>query len=75
MILQLTKYFNVSTDYLLGRTDELGAALPAISKLPDEELELLRLYRALPPEFKRSLLNSARLWTGEPAEPANKKKA
>lgn len=69
------EYFNVSVDYLLGRTDELGAVLPVSQKLPDEELELLRLYRLLPPEFKQSLLNSAKLWAGEPASAADKKKA
>ena len=74
-IKKLADYFNVSTDYLLGRTDELGATLPIPNELPKEELELLRLYRELPPEFKHALLGSARLWAGEPAASAEKKKA
>ena len=75
MILRLTQFFDVSTDYLLRQTDELGAVLPGSKELPEEELELLRLYRNLPPEFKQSLLSSARLWAGEPAPSAEKKKA
>ena len=67
--------FNVSVDYLLGRTDDFGVALPVSQKLPDDELELLRLYRILPPEFRRSLLNSARLWADEPVSASDKKKA
>lgn len=66
--------FNVSVDYLLGRTDDFGVALPVSQKLPDDELELLRLYRILPPEFRRSLLNSARLWADEPVSASDKKR-
>lgn len=69
------EYFDVSVDYLLGRTDELGATLPISNELPKEELELLRLYRELPPEFKHALLSSAKLWAGEPAASTEKKKA
>lgn len=72
---RLISYFGCSIDYLLGRTDDLGAALPVSQKLPDEELELLRLYRSLPSEFRSSLLNSARLWAGEPVSASDKKKA
>lgn len=74
-LIAIAECLDVSTDYLLGRTDELGAALPVSQELPEEELELLRLYHALPPEFKQSLLNSARLWAGEPASATEKKKA
>lgn len=72
---RLIAYFGCSVDYLLGRTDELGASLPASQKLPDDEFELLRLYRILPPEFRRSLLDSAKLWAGEPTSATDKKKA
>ncbi len=49
-IIKLSIFFNVSADYLLGRTDELGGAL--ISNAPrldltDDEKELLKLYRAM----------------------------
>ena len=74
-ILKVADYFSVSVDYLLGRTDELGASLPVSQKLPDDEFELLRLYRILPPEFRRSLLDSAKLWAGEPTSATDKKKA
>lgn len=74
-LLALARALNVSVDYLLGRTDELGASLPVSQKLPDDEFELLRLYRILPPEFRRSLLDSAKLWAGEPTSATDKKKA
>ena len=41
---------NVSTDYLLGRTDELGGALVSNATrldLTDDEKDLLKIYRAM----------------------------
>ncbi len=49
-ILKLANFFNVSTDYLLGRTDELGgqtilpSAAPALSQ---DEQQLLALFRKM----------------------------
>lgn len=72
---KLLSFFNCPIDYLLGRTDEFGSASPVSQTLSDDELELLRLYKDLPAEFRRALLNSARLWAGVPADSSAKKKA
>lgn len=50
-ITALSDFFGVSADYLLGRTDDLGAVLPsqqpAMPILTDSEKELIALYRAM----------------------------
>lgn len=54
-ILAVSKYFEVSTDYLLGRADELGNATVQSSApaLPADERELLTLYRSMSNPQKR----------------------
>lgn len=48
-VIKLANFFNVSTDYLLGRTDELGGTvLPSPApELPQDEQQLLALYRKM----------------------------
>lgn len=75
-LIELANALNVSIDYLLGRTDDLGAVVisnHSVPHLTEDEAELLRLYGALPPKFKQSLLSSARLWAGVPDSSAKKK--
>ena len=46
-IIKLSRLFNVSTDYLLGRTDELGSVVmpsPTAPTLADDERKLLDYY-------------------------------
>lgn len=47
-LLAISNAFNVSTDYLLGRTDEFGAIIPnpspTVPALSDEERQLLELF-------------------------------
>lgn len=46
-LIKLSNFFNVSTDYLLGRTDELGAVVmpsPTAPALSDDERKLLSYY-------------------------------
>ena len=48
-IQKLCDVFGVSTDYLLGRTDDLGAPLPSATppQFSPEEQELLNLFRRM----------------------------
>jgi transcriptional regulator with XRE-family HTH domain len=48
-IITLSNYFNVSTDYLLGRTDDFGSVIlpassPTAPALADDQKQLLDLY-------------------------------
>lgn len=44
---KLAQYFDVSADYLLGLSDELGAPVSPAPALPLDESQLLGNYRAL----------------------------
>ena len=48
-ILRICDYFNISMDYLVGRTDELGAMItsPATKALSDREKRVLALFRKM----------------------------
>lgn len=67
-------FFNVSLDYLAGRTDELGAVVMPGSELTPEERELLELYRTLGVSRKEDLMIYLRALSGA-NRPAAKKKA
>ncbi len=67
--------FNVSVDYLLGRTDDLGATIPTAQDLSRDEREVLELYAALSPTRKEDLMIFLRALSGNPADSASKKKA
>ena len=47
-VVKLADYFEVSADYLLGRTDDLGAFVPPRSDLSQDEQQLLHCFRELP---------------------------
>ena len=47
VILELAKYFGVSTDYLLGNSDDLGNIVYSESFLKKKETELLTYFRKL----------------------------
>ena len=59
-IKKTAEFFNVSTDYLLGRSDELGGALlPAPTSTPNfnaDEDHLIKNFRAMRPDLKAYLL-------------------
>lgn len=57
-IIKLADFFEVTTDYLLGRSDELDnvtvqSSAPA---LPDDERELLRLFRQMNQKQKNRVI-------------------
>lgn len=55
-IIKLAEFFDCSTDYLLGRTDDLGTVISPESsvalKLTKDEYRLVTGYRVCPNEFK-----------------------
>lgn len=54
---KLAEYFDVSVDYLLGKTDKKNRPTEyGEPKSREEELEFLNLYRSLPPEGKEALM-------------------
>lgn len=62
VVSKLADFFGISTDYLLGRTDEFGyvtvQSSPAIPRLTESERYLLEWFRALPSEeARRSFLS------------------
>ena len=64
LIREVCRYLNISSDYLLGLSPQKHP-----SYLPDDEQELLELYRTLPSHAKRCAMNQmkqlvqlCRLW-------------
>lgn len=57
---KLAKYFQVSTDYLLGLSNLKNPSLPG-SFYPADEEELLQIYRSLVPEYQEVFTELAKL--------------
>lgn len=77
-IIQLANYFEVSTDYLLGRSDDFGnvtvtTASPSAVLTPDE-LELLELYKKLPRTRQKTVLDTIRFMSESPETAENPRK-
>lgn len=72
---RLIAYFGCSIDYLLGRTDDFGAAVPTEQNLTYDEKEVLELYAALSPSRKEDLMIYLRALSGTSAGSTSKKKA
>jgi len=58
MILKLSDYFNVSTDYLLGREKKKSPEMTSEDTRFEEEL--LSIYRSMPEEYRKLLYDSIR---------------
>ena len=59
-LIRLADFFQCSTDYLLGREDDLGNITIKTEKpapLPQDEQEFLTMYRALPSYLKDSIFS------------------
>lgn len=58
-LLQLSAFFNVSVDYLIGNSDDFGNIVinsPAAPVLTEEEKRLLTAFRKLVPNMKSFML-------------------
>ena len=56
-VIKLADYFAVLADYLLGRTDDLGAFVPPRSDLSRDEQQLLHCFRELPGSSQSLILS------------------
>ena len=72
-IIMLAKYFDVSSDYLLGLSDDLDAPLYS-PPLPADERELLELYRQLNYEGRQRLIARAEVMIEDAQQQPNKSK-
>lgn len=74
-IYNLANFFNVSTDYLLGRTDDFGSVIasPTAPALTKREETLLRYFRSLSSELQEAAIETTRVLAGVPADGLQKK--
>ena len=61
----LSKFFDVSADYLLGLEDDFGirTAAPMGDGLSSEERKLLSVYQSLSPDMRETLWSLLATWT------------
>lgn len=60
---KIAEYFNVTTDYLLGRTDDLGTPVPgSVPQYSTEEQKLIEDYRGLAQPLKDMLQSLIKTW-------------
>lgn len=75
-LVKLADFFEVSTDYLLGREDDFGnVSIPAPSMSSDSK-ELLKIFESLDPMHREQILEYARYFANRSAKAGkpNKKK-
>lgn len=68
-LIAYSKFFDVSTDYLLGLEDDFGTRTPApmsFTAPTSEEKKLLEIYHSLSPEMRNTLWSLLSTWTPEP---------
>ena len=66
-----SRIFEVSVDYIIGNSDDLGVISIANEKSPSlskDELELIEEYRTLAPYLQEMLKATIRTWKGVPQE-------
>lgn len=75
-IIKLADFFQVSIDYLLGRSDNLGAVSiqSGAPEITPEEKELVQLYRSLSPQFRKMAIDMLHLWEQQTAAENGSKK-
>ena len=69
-IKKLANFFGVTTDFLLGQTDEWGNNLDTTgnNSLTDEEKKIVDMYRKLPPDLKRVIFATEKQFAKEQEE-------
>lgn len=77
-LLKYADFFQCSTDYLLGREDDLGNITIHTEKpapLPQDEQELLNIYQALSPAHRSQILEYARYFAEKSGAASTRRKA
>lgn len=77
-LIRLADFFQCSTDYLLGREDDLGNITIHTEKpapLPQDEQELLSIYQALSPAHRSQILEYARYFAEKSGAASTRRKA
>lgn len=72
-LIELAKFFDVTTDYLLGITN-LRCPFPSTDYYNDEEGDLVSIYRALNPKEQNYLLQQAHIYYQQDLDSVPKKK-
>ena len=73
VLIKIADTLDVSIDYLLGRTDDLGAPLSGdVPQYSAEEQKLIEDYRGLAPRLKQMLQSLIRTWYSD-TETKNKR--
>ncbi len=75
-LVTLANFFDVSVDYLLGRTDDFGSAIPTVSPAPtlsSEEQRLVESYRGLGKPLRDLLWGFIETWQAQTASSTHKK--
>ena len=56
-VIKLADFFEVSTDYLLGREDDFGnVAVNTNADLTEDEKKILTTFRSLPPQRRKTFM-------------------
>lgn len=76
MLLRLSELYQVSTDYLLGRTDDKETPTPEVGDgLNKEQKELVNLYKKAPPALQAAALAVLRSAEGQGKAPGGASEA
>ena len=75
VLIKIADTLDASTDYLLGRTDDLGAPVPGNTpQYSAEEQKLIEDYRGLAQPLKDMIQTLIRTWQGENTEIIQRRK-
>ena len=60
-IIKLADYFNCSSDFLIGRSDDFGGYIVQ-NQSDSEKNQLLKAFRSLSPQMKNLAIDTLNLW-------------
>lgn len=74
VIIKLADFFNVSADFLIGRTDDFGSLVssPTVPQLTKEEKKLLENFRSMRPDLKAYFISMSETFVQTPVTETGK---